>query len=746
MKQSRPPTNYNVASCSYWRRICSRLAQVGRAACVGLGAIFIAASVLLRAASPEPIAGEMLGDPAFELSTANGTFPDHAWQAAWAWIEAGAVCTRTAGRTGHGLWAYTGPKPIEWWSGTYQEFPAEAGRIYRASAWIRTPPGESWVEGSRALIRLLFLDASGGILASFESPAITAPQPNWEQLEALSSPATSAVAKVRFVCYLEKPQVWGQSVCNFDDTSLTSNKPSPAPTGTGIFNPGPSLGDGGRKVAIADLNHDGHLDIVTGTGTNLVWITDGHGRFTSTGQDFGGASSWALAAVDADGDMNIDLLLYRDHEMQLWLGDGKGLFRDSGERIGYGIVRHAFTADVDGNGTPDVVLACELLPCLVFLNDGHGHFSDSGQLLGEDTNRSYGGAAIDADGDGDVDLVFANLDSGGSGPGALHLFINDGHGHFTERGSGFGTPGAWYRAVAVGDLDGDEQPDLCVGSYTEIEIWRNDKGQFIKVQELASWASPWDVALVDVDHDGDLDAVTAQYAAQPSISELLLNDGKGRFLNSGRHLCCAQSLGIAVGDLDEDGSPDIVLAGPRDYVRFNQSMPPAIKSERIADGKMSGRVSNIELPVWGPYFKVYAAAYIPTRGWSTPQGCDASPFTPVETDGTFVVNGIPEEATRIVVALAPTGANVSHLPCLDNAQSLPPELDILGLAKMVIDRARLTLAVEFGRVFLRWPADNPGATLECASEISGPWSEVSVTTPGEFSVPRGSSSAFFRLR
>ena len=101
--------------------------------------------------------GQLLGDPGFELSTYDGTFPDSicspshpndpdpgCWHPCTSGGQAGAVCTTTAAHSGYnGLWEYTGNGTPGWWSGPYQEFEANPGEVYCAHAWIRsaTPPG-----------------------------------------------------------------------------------------------------------------------------------------------------------------------------------------------------------------------------------------------------------------------------------------------------------------------------------------------------------------------------------------------------------------------------------------------------------------------------------------------------------------------------------------------------------------------------------------------------------------------------
>src|SRR4051812_34228546 len=121
--------------------------------------------LLLFFPANELLATEKLLDPAFESSTPNGTFPDSGfWIASSAGGGAAAICTTTAGRSGNGLWSFTGNVGSEWWSAPYQEVSAYTGAVFTASAWIRTPPGEPWVTGSKAFVRVDFLGAATNVL------------------------------------------------------------------------------------------------------------------------------------------------------------------------------------------------------------------------------------------------------------------------------------------------------------------------------------------------------------------------------------------------------------------------------------------------------------------------------------------------------------------------------------------------------------------------------------------------------
>lgn len=168
-----------------------------------------------------PLHAELLCDPGFELSLPNGTFPSSGcWKDSHAPGTAGAACTSTAAHNGsRGLWVYTGNEPGAWWSGPYQEFPCQPGEKYEASAWVRVPAvgqGGSWVSGSKAAVRVEFRDQNKNLINYYESPSLQGVN-DWQNLAGTTPPAPAGAAYTRFVCYLEKPQVTGQSIANFDD-------------------------------------------------------------------------------------------------------------------------------------------------------------------------------------------------------------------------------------------------------------------------------------------------------------------------------------------------------------------------------------------------------------------------------------------------------------------------------------------------------------------------------------------------
>ncbi|MGZ5454626.1 MAG: FG-GAP repeat domain-containing protein, partial [Candidatus Aminicenantales bacterium] len=87
--------------------------------------------------------------------------------------------------------------------------------------------------------------------------------------------------------------------------------------GQGRFRPSPGspvdIGERGGEVVLADFNHDGKLDLATGTAAHhlAVWLGDGAGRFSAApGSPYSAPRGpWRLAVGDLNGDGKPDLVV-----------------------------------------------------------------------------------------------------------------------------------------------------------------------------------------------------------------------------------------------------------------------------------------------------------------------------------------------------------------------------------------------------------------------------------------------------
>ena len=253
---------------------------------------------------------------------------------------------------------------------------------------------------------------------------------------------------------------------------------------------------------------------------------------------------------------------------------------DEQRRPGVGV------GDIDGDGDLDVIFA--------YGGGSMGLRNDGTGTLSEDPHITMDGAALpgasavalgDLDGDGDLD---AYLGRQWETPDVV--LVNDGTGAFVSvelEGSEAGPAGG-----ALGDLDGDGDLDLVVGRLQEspdpsaivagtetghgVDLYRNDGGSFVlandRLPASVQTAMVWEVEVLDVDSDGDLDLYLANdFGGWLVPNQLLLNDGTGAFTVDEDCFCdlAMYAMGSAVGDVDDDLRPDLYITdigGPNLFV------------------------------------------------------------------------------------------------------------------------------------------------------------------------------------
>ena len=234
-------------------------------------------------------------------------------------------------------------------------------------------------------------------------------------------------------------------------------------------------------------------------------------------------------------------------------------------------------ADLDGDGWVDILFANggnydqpgEPVASWAYLNNRDGTFTDATTaILGDHAllTRVIRVADLDADGDGDILL-------GTTYGSQTRLLINHGGGHWADL-TETQLPAAELSLgdLKLGDVDGDRDLDIAIANWGEggpanqggrVTLWLNDGAATFtdataeRMPETLI-AFSWDLELVDVDNDWDLDlAVSCKLC---SGSHLFMNDGSGTFTDESdaRVPAFSNNYEFAPIDLDGDGFLDLV--------------------------------------------------------------------------------------------------------------------------------------------------------------------------------------------
>ena len=334
----------------------------------------------------------------------------------------------------------------------------------------------------------------------------------------------------------------------------------------------------GQGVCAGDPDNDGNVDLFIGQwGHNVFLHNMGNGTFRDETRERGldrPGSRWSTgcAFIDYDRDGWLDLVVanyidfnaqetprprdrsgcnwkgipvpcgprgLKGETMTLYHNDGHGHFTDVTKQAGVETPREYYgftvlTGDFDNDGWPDFFVTCDSTPSLYFHNKRNGTFEEIGLTTGLAVNEDgreqagMGATAADYDGDGYLDIFKTNFSSDTN-----TLYRNLGDGTFSDVTSRAG--------LAV---------------HT----------QYVK----------WGTAFVDIDNDGWKDLFIADGHVYPFIEkynlgeefhqprQLFWNRGDGQFFDmsftAGPGITAKHSSrGIAVGDLDNDGSEEIVV-------------------------------------------------------------------------------------------------------------------------------------------------------------------------------------------
>ena len=341
-----------------------------------------------------------------------------------------------------------------------------------------------------------------------------------------------------------------------------------------------------QAACAGDYDNDGDRDLfVTHWGQSTLYQNNG-GKFTDLTDKAGlkaAAQRWDTGCTffdyDLDGRLDLAVSGYVDFDIKKvpapgaggfcqWKGmpvmcgprglpagrnylfhnEGGGRFSDVSAKttVGEPTDCYGFTAlasDFDNDGYPDLYVACDSTPSLLYLNQKDGTFEESGILTGVALNEDgqeqagMGVAVADYDQDGLFDLIKTNFSDD-----TPNLYHNNGDGTFTDNvylsGLGIHTQFLGW-GVHFLDADHDGLKDVLIINghvYPEVDkanlstsyrqrrlfYWNVGKGRFVDLSEKAGpgISEPWSSrgsAQADLDNDGSLEVVINNMGARPSL-------------------------------------------------------------------------------------------------------------------------------------------------------------------------------------------------------------------------------------
>lgn len=325
--------------------------------------------------------------------------------------------------------------------------------------------------------------------------------------------------------------------------------------------------EGENSPLIADVNTDGHMDLLIASENNGsldVWLGKGDTTLAHDKTYLVGDNPSSIAAADFNEDGRIDLVI-ANHERQqlsLLLGEANGRF-GSKKQIEISVLPHPHvvsTADINSDGHMDIVVdSRDQSGLALHYGDGKGQFIRADSIIAVNGLPYLGFALGDINGNGKIDIITPNANSisvlsnteqdgfiikqsiempgvfavevidingdqnidliAASNDGTVRLYLGFGDGQFKIEPAGEIQLAEGAKLITAGDFNGNGIDDAVISNWNgglHLLSYSNQRLNYQRL-ETAEVLAPWGISSGDLNGDG--------------IAELVLTDGTGKNVN-----------------------------------------------------------------------------------------------------------------------------------------------------------------------------------------------------------------------